>query len=301
MQTVIITGGTGLVGTALAKMLNEKGYKVIIFSRSNKESNNPMLQYACWDVERKQIDENSIKEASYIVNLAGAGVMEKSWSDNYKKVILDSRVNSCQLLVQALSAISNKVEAVISASAIGWYPPSKNNSLAYTEEQVVAKNFLGNVCKEWEESIKPITSLQKRLCILRIGIVLSKNGGAFTAFIKPFKYKIAACMGKQMVSWIHIDDLCNMILFAIENKQVSGTYNAVAPTPLSNNNLVKTLAQKLIKGFYLPISVPSFIIKLLLGKRSLEVLKSANVSSEKIVKAGFTFKYSNIAALVSSL
>jgi len=302
MQTVLITGGTGLVGKALTKQLLEKGYNVIILTRKIPANGNSLVQYALWDVPKKTIDANAIQAADFIVHLAGAGVVEKKWTAAYKKEIVDSRTQSSALLVAAMQQHSNKVKAVISSSAIGWYGADNGNK-PFIETTMHAPGFLGETCKLWEQSIEPVQALGKRLVKLRTGIVLSNDGGALAEFKKPIQFGIAGILGsgKQVVSWIHIDDLCRMFIAAMENEQVSGSYNAVAPHPVNNEKLTLTLA-KLMKGrFFIPVPVPVFVLKIMLGERSTEVLKSTTVSAKKIEQTGFTFLYPFIEQALEEL
>ena len=304
MQTIIITGGTGLVGTALSKMLAEKGFKVIILSRStNNKLNNENIKYALWDVSKKTIDLNAIASADFIIHLAGAAVVEKKWTVAYKKEIVESRTKSSEFIVETLKNNPNKVQAIISSSAIGWYGADKIKGHQFIETDPVDSQFLGETCRLWEESIEPASSLGIRVCKLRTGIVLSKYGGALAEFIKPIKLGIAAILGngKQIVSWIHVEDLCRMFVHAIENKNLNGSYNAVAPAPVSNKTLTITLAKILRNRFYIPIHVPSFILKIMMGQRSIEVLKSADISCEKIRNTGFIFLYPSIEVALKQL
>ncbi len=327
MATIMITGGTGTVGKRLTEMLLKKGHSVIIVGRSGNpkqppkddaNSNNLNLTYAQWNIDAQTIDEWAIQQADYIIHLAGAGVADKRWSDARKKEIADSRINSCALIVKALSSIPNKVKGVISASAIGWYGPDNHdgadnveggeltagaNKIGFTEEANPYPDFLGNTCKAWEASITPVTALGKRLVILRTGIVLSNNGGALVEFKKPLLFKTAAILGSgnQMISWIHVDDLCNQYIYAIENEQMNGVYNAVAPNPVSNKTLTIELAKKICGSFYIPFYVPAFVLKIVLGEMSIEVLKSAIVSSSKIENAGFQFAYPTIDSALQQL
>lgn len=304
MPTVLITGGTGLIGKNLTRHLTANGYKVIIVSRKQSlPSPDPLVSYAEWNVKEQKIDTDATGKADYIINLAGAGVMEKRWSEKYKKEIIESRTKSSELLVKALKENPNNVKAIISASAIGWYGSFPQTLDGFKETDPSAKDFLGETCRLWEESIEPVTGLDKRLVKLRIGIVLSNEGAAFAEFKKPLRFGIASILGdgKQILSWIHIDDLCRMFMYAIENQQLSGSYNAVAPGPVNNKELMLKLA-KLIRGaFYIPVHVPGFILKLVLGESSIEVLKSATVSSEKIKSTGFTFLYPSIDSALKEL
>jgi uncharacterized protein (TIGR01777 family) len=309
MPSVLITGGTGLVGTAVKALLEEKGYEVVLLTRSKA----PLKGQAHWDINAGTIDSTAIAAADYIIHLAGAGVADKRWSASRKQEILDSRTKSSALLVKALQETPNKVKAVISASAIGWYGPDNTNgdnniaSQGFVETDSSYPDFLGTTCAAWEASIEPVTAntngLQKRLVCLRTGIVLSKQGGALKEFLKPLAVRMAAVLGngKQMISWIDVRDLAKMFVYAIEHENISGSYNAVAPSPVSNKTLTKTLASVLYGKFYITTYVPSFILKIMLGEMSIEVLKSTTVSAQKIQDAGFVFDYPEITKSLSTL
>ena len=306
MPTVIITGGTGLIGSRLSARLIAEGYDVIIFSHSKKEKTNPNgAQVKHWDITTGEIDKDAIAKADYIVHLAGANVAEKRWTDSRKKAIRDSRTKSSALLIKALRETPNRVSAVISASAIGWYGADSFESRqnGFTEQAPPANDFLAQTCRLWEESIKPVTELGKRLVKLRTGIVLSNEGGAFVEFKRPVQFGVAAVLGngRQVVSWIHEEDICRMYLYAIQNNHVIGAYNAVAPAPVTNQQLTLTLAKEMRGKLYLPVHVPQFALKLLLGEMSTEVLKSTNVKADKIVQSGFTFLYPDLPAAIHEL
>ena len=304
MQTVLITGGTGLIGKELCKMLVNRGFKVIVLTRNPSKSNpTHNLSYAQWDVNRSIIDISAVTAADYIIHLAGAGVVEKKWTPSYKDEIIQSRTKSSELIIDTLKKNPNHVKVIISASAIGWYGPDIKTGYSFVETDAADNSFLGETCKLWEDSIEPATSLGIRVCKIRTGIVLSKEGGALREFMKPIKWGIAGILGKgnQIVSWIHIEDLCRIFIHCMENNELKGSYNAVAPSPVSNRTLTITLA-KAIKGiFFIPMFVPSFILKGMMGQRSIEVLKSTRVSCEKIKKTGFTFYYPTIDAALKNI
>ena len=306
MATVLITGGTGLIGKALSKLLLEKGYDVIFLTRNaEKQRSKPdnRISYASWDIKKKIIDVGAIRKADYIIHLAGAGVADKRWTTARKKEILDSRTKSSALIIKTLKDNDNKVKAVVSASGIGWYGPDTAPGTRFKEEDPAHIDFLGQTCLHWEQSIQPVTEMGKRLVILRTGIVLSKDGGALPEFKMPIRFAVAAILGngKQIVSWIHIDDLCRIYLNAIENENLIGVYNAVAPQPLSNKDFTVQLAKAMNGNLFIPVPVPSFVLKIVLGEMSLEVLKSATVSAEKILQAGFVFKYPGVEKALASL
>ena len=304
MQTVLITGGTGMIGQALAKQLIANGYDVIILSRNPKRSSRPHLTYAKWNIEKGEIDEYALVNTNIIVHLAGEGVADKRWSDKRKQAIVDSRVKSGNLLVKALSENKHQVKTFIAASAIGWYGPDTAKSLeeGFVETDPADDSYLGNTCKLWEQSTEAIGGMGIRLVRLRIGIVFNKKGGALAEFLKPAKFALATILGngKQIVSWIHHHDLCKMIQYAIETPALQGVYNAVAPNPVTNKRLVITIAKNTYP-IYFPSFVPSFVLKLMLGEMSIEVLKSTNVSAQKIQDAGFVFDYPNVEEAIIDL
>ena len=301
MQTVLITGGTGLIGKALTKHLIARGYKVIVLTRQKKLS--AEIEYAEWNIQNQTIDIAAIQKSDYIIHLAGAGVMDKRWTEAYKKEIVDSRTKSSELLVTTLKNNSNSVKAIISASAIGWYGPDTIPGSYFNEDYKADKSFLGETCRLWEQSIEPIEQLGKRLVKLRTGIVLSNDGAAFVEFKKSLQFGVAAILGsgKQMISWIHIDELCKLYIAAIENENLRGSYNAVTPEPVSNKQLITALAKKIKGRFFIPIHVPAFMLKIILGKQSIEVLKSTTVSCNKIRQTGFVFLYPTLESALTEL
>ncbi len=304
MPTILITGGTGLVGSALTKALLQKGHRVIILTRNNsRKQPDQGICYANWNVEKQEIDVSALQQADHIVHLAGAGVVEKSWTDKYKKEIVASRTESSRLIIDTLKNNNNSVKSVISASAIGWYGPDKEPVVPFSESHPADGHFLGETCRLWEESIEPVVALGKRLVKLRTGIVLSNEGGALSEFKKPIRFGIAAILadGKQIVSWIHIDDLCRLFMYAIENEDLQGSYNAVAPQPVSNKTLTLTLAKIMRGKFFIPFHVPAFVLQIMLGQRSIEVLKSATVSCKKILDTGFAFRHNDIETALKDL
>ena len=304
MQTVLITGGTGMVGQSLTNTLIDQGYEVIVLTRSVKKSTRLHLTYAVWDIEKQFIDPIALGTADIIVHLAGENVAGKRWSVKRKKALVDSRVQSGALLVKALNENQHKVKTVIAASAIGWYGPDTPASLqnGFIETDPADNAFLGETSRLWEQSMHPVTTMGIRLVTFRIGIVFNKRGGALAEFIKPAQFGLATIFGtgEQIVSWVHHLDLCKMILFAAQTPTMQGVYNAVSPEPVSNKNLIISIAKKM-RGFYIPISVPEFILKIMLGEMSVEILKSAKVSSSKLQAVGFEFDYPTLDKALTQL
>jgi uncharacterized protein (TIGR01777 family) len=303
MATVLITGGTGLVGKRLTEMLIERNYHIIILSRKAIK-NTSSVSYAYWNIEKQEIDIDAIQKADYIVHLSGAGIADKRWTLKRKQEIKDSRIKSAALLVKILKERDNKVQAVISASAVGWYGADTAQSIQYgfVEEDEPNKSFLGETCKLWEESIQSVAAQQKRLVILRTGIVLSRTGGALKEFMKALKFRYAPVLGngKQIISWIHIDDICSLYIKAIEDATMKGIYNAVANV-VTNEQLMVRLAQKKYHGRFIKLFIPPFIIKCLKGEVGNEVLKSTTVNNNKIKATGYVFSYSTIGKALDNL
>jgi len=305
-KTVLITGGTGLVGMALIPALLQRGYRLILLTRSLDMQTLPYadhsaVRYAHWDPRKGELDTRVLSQADHIVHLAGANVAEKRCTAARKKEIADSRVQSGRLLVDSLKKISHRPLSLVSASAIGWYgADAKDRSASFTESDLADTSFLGETCRQWEESTAAVTSLGVRRVVLRIGIVLSRKGGALPEFEKPLRFGIAPLLGsgKQIISWIQLEDLVSMILFSIEQSSVEGIYNATAPSPVSQQTLMIALARQ--RGqFFLPIPVPAFCLQVLMGEMSIEVLKSTTVSAAKVQQAGFHFRYPTIEEALS--
>lgn len=304
METIMVTGGTGLVGKALTSFLLERGYKVIILTRNPGYSDNDHLSYAHWDPAAGKLELSALQEADHIVHLAGAGVSDHRWTASYKKEILDSRVKGSTFLYEQLKQHPNKVRKVISSSATGYYGETTDPSQPFREIDAPANDFLGTVCQAWENSVIPIESLGKTVIRLRTGIVLSREGGALKEFYKPLRFGFATILGSgdQYISWIHMHDLVRLYFNAIVNDNLeNGAYNAVAPVPVKHKTLVLAMAHAARGKTFIPMPVPSFALKIALGEMSVEVLKSVNASAEKIQQTGFQFSYPTIDKAMEQL
>ncbi|QMU27642.1 TIGR01777 family oxidoreductase [Adhaeribacter radiodurans] len=286
---ILITGGTGLIGTRLSEMLIDLGYEVAHLSRSSaKKSKYKTFR---WDIEKDYIEEAALTYTDYIINLAGASVADGKWTDKRKQEIRDSRIKGTNLLINQLQKVPHHVKGFISSSAVGIYGNSGERLVA--EESSYAENdFLAEVCRDWEKSAQQATNLSIRTVIYRIGIVLSKEGGALPQLAKPIKYLVGAPLGsgQQYISWIHLDDLCRLFIAAIEDHQFHGVYNAVAPHPVTNEEFTHNLAEILHKPLT-GLKVPAFGLKLVLGEMSIAVLGGSRVSANKVLQTGFTFEY----------
>lgn len=307
MAVVLISGGSGLVGTNLTRHLLERNFQVIILTRNkNKVSDNPKISYSHWDIKKQIIDPEAVKKANHIIHLAGAGVMDKNWSEDYKQTIIRSRTESAALLIKTLKETDHRVQTFVSASGIGYYgndlkPVARPEG--FIESDLPSNDFLGETCVLWEAASEPVKDLGIRRVVLRQGIVLANEGGAFKEYKTPLKFGVATIFGsgKQIISWIHIDDVCRMFCDCIEHDHIRGAYNAVAPQPISQKNFMTLLGEKLKGPFFIPMHVPVFMLKLMLGKRSVEILKSATVSDKKIKATGFTFLYPSLESALTEL
>lgn len=303
-KKIAITGGTGLIGTALAKMFRQSGNEVMILTRSPQKINNPVegVEYIGWDIGKHQADLR-LAEAQAIIHLAGVPVMEKRWNSTFKQKIISSRVESAKTLVKFLKENPHQVKHFITASAIGWYGPDDGRQ-PFREHEPADQHFLGESCRLWEEASRPVEEMGLHWNACRTGIVFSKEGGAFSEFYNPVKrFHVAPVLGdgRQMVSWIHIDDLCGIYGHLLDNPGIKGAVNGVAPNPVSNRDLMMAIARKLHGKAFLPVPVPSWGLKMALGENSIEILKSATVSAEKIMNNGFVFKYPALDAALNEL
>ena len=302
MSVIGITGGTGFVGKHVTELLLSKGYEAIIFSRSaQKNSGQKNLSYARWDAQKGLCDTEALQKLDAAINLAGAGIADKRWTDSRKKEIRDSRVRGTEFFVAQLQKNAPNCKTFISASATGFYGPDCAGAIPFTEDAPHAGDFLGNTCAEWEAASQKATAFA-RTVILRFGIALGKESGAFPELARPLSFGIMPILGsgKQMVSWIEIHDLAQLIVFMLETENLSGTYNAVAPNPVTHLQLMKTIAAAK-GGWKMPVPAPAFLLKLILGEMSEEILKSCTVSVQKTMATGFTFDFPEISSVISAI
>lgn len=283
MQNILITGGSGLIGQRITALLEAQGKTVAWLSRHQQTQKSFR-----WDIEKNKIDPEAMEWADAIIHLAGAGVADKRWTEERKKLILESRTKSTQLLYDAITASQNQPDTFVSASAVGIYGFDTCANLI-DENSPEGNDFLANVVKAWEGEVKKIESLHLRTVILRIGIVLDENGGALGEMLKP---PVAAPLGKgdQWMSWIHIEDLARMFVFALEKTTLQGVFNAVSPNPATNYELTQEAARAKGKPF-IGIGVPGFALKIILGEMAEMVIGGNRVSSQKIQKSGYEFDF----------
>jgi uncharacterized protein (TIGR01777 family) len=298
MSTIAIAGGTGMIGKALSLKLAQRGHSVYVFSRSFQPFVHENIHISRWDVMEDLIDLKVINDSHVVVNLAGTNIAEGRWTNSRKNKIINSRVKSTELLVNQINRHSKNLVKYIGGSAIGYYGHQPDKIV--DEETEAGKGFLSKTCLAWENAIQIINPSVK-IIKLRTGVVLSNQGGAFPKmkkglpFVSPYFGN-----GKQSISWIHIEDMVNLMVHIIEQDLETGAYNAVAPNSCSSKQLAQTLA-KYSNGIPLVLPIPSFILKLMLGEMSSTVLDSLNVSSDKIEKTGFQFLYPKIEPCIKSL
>ena len=284
-----------MVGTRLTEMLLEKGYQVGNLSRSKREGGK--VKTFVWDPIEGQIDDEAIAWADGVVHLAGANVGYKRWTDAYKKEIMDSRTYSTRLLVKKIKGVGENVKAFVSASAIGIYGDTGTDMTG--EDGAQGPDFLAEVCRQWEAAAD---GAGIRTVKLRVGVVLSDKGGAVEKIAQPIKLYAGAALGtgKQYVPWIHLDDVCRMFIYALENESLSGVYNATTPNPVTNAELTRQMAKALGKPLLLP-PVPKFVVDIIVGEMSVSVLRSSRISSAKVEETGFKFEYPHIEGAIQNL
>ncbi|MDC6367382.1 MULTISPECIES: TIGR01777 family oxidoreductase [Flavobacteriaceae] len=298
---VLITGATGLVGKAITKILHERGISVNYLT-TNKEKivSGEDFQGFYWNPAENEIDLECFANVGAVINLAGSPIA-KRWTDDYKQNVLNSRINSLTTLYNGLRKIdSSQVSSFISASAIGIYPNSQTHYYEESEKSV-DDSFIGEVVKKWENSIDTFKDFNLLVAKVRIGIVLSAEGGALPKIAKPVKNFVGAPLGsgKQWQSWIHIEDLAQLFVYILMNR-LKGTFNGVSPNPVTNAKLTRQLGKVLNRPILLP-NVPKFILSAILGEMSYLLFASQRVSSKKIEKKGFNFLYPNIGLALENL
>ncbi len=296
---VLISGGSGLVGREISRILIDKGHQVGWLSR-NPAGSPKDIQGFYWDPDKMEIDLEALNFADAIIHLAGANIA-KRWTPHYKDLILRSRVDGTHLLFEKIRQHSIKIDSFISASAVGYYPNSFD--ALYTEESAPGDDYLSLICQKWEAEVEKFEALGIRSIRMRIGIVLDSNEGALAQMAAPLKWGFGAPLGtgNQWMPWIHRFDLASMFVHALENTEISsGVYNAVGPENLRNKDLTKTLAKVLNRPLFLP-PVPEFVLKLYLGEMSAIALASTKCSNAKIVATGFEYRFSNLEAALKDL
>lgn len=295
-----MTGATGLIGQKIVKLCHAEGISVHYLTTSkSKLTTEDNYKGFYWNPNKNEIDHKCFQGVSSIVNLVGATI-SKRWTEDYKKIILESRTKTAELLQDTIKKHNYKIDYVVSASAIGIYPSSFVNF--YDEENTeISETFLGEVVAAWENAVDNFKSLGCKVAKVRIGLVLAENDGALPKMAKPIKYGVGSPFGsgKQWQSWIHVEDLARLFIYALQY-QLIGLYNGVAPNPVTNNDLTKVIANVLNRPLILP-NIPKFAMNLVLGEMHILLFESQRVSSQKIENKGFYFKYANLRPALEDL
>ncbi len=299
MDTVLITGGSGLVGRHLSMKLKDKGYKVSLLSRS--PGKNSGIKSYFWDPGKDEINHTAITEADFIVHLAGSGIGDKRWTSARKKDIIDSRVKTADLIRKTARDKGKRLKAFITISGSNYYGTLTSERI-FSETDPPADDFLGEVCRLWEEAADRFSGVGDRVVKIRTGIVLARKAGVLSRILTPVRLGIGSPIGsgKQYVPWIHMDDLCNIFIKAIEDQNMKGAYNAAAPQDITNSDLMGSLAHQLGKPFWFP-AIPTFIMKMMFGEMAGILLEGSRISSEKIRAAGFNFRFPELKDALEDL
>lgn len=298
MKTVLVAGASGLVGKSLVLLLKKHGFK--IHTLSTTLSTDVVKQRFQWSPDTGKIDIRCFDGVDHVVNLSGAGVFDHWWTNAYKEKIIKSRTLSTTLLADTISKHHYPVRTFVNASGISIYG-NDTGSAWVDENSPTTEDFLARVVREWEGALLNHKLELRKVC-LRFGIVLSDQGGALTQMALPVKLGVGSpfASGQQYLSWIHIEDVCRMILFAIEHSEVNGSYNAVAPEPVTNEDMIKGIAERLSKKLWAP-HVPGFAMNLMLGKERAAMLIGGNrVKNSKIMGTGFEFQYKTLTEALHS-
>jgi len=296
-EVVLITGAGGMIAKELSKKLS-KEYEVRLLTRKKKHHN----EFE-WDIDRQTIDESAFENVSHIIHLAGANISEKRWTDERKKQLISSRVESAKLLLNILRKKNIRLKSFISASGINYYGTMTSEKI-FTEQDPPGNDFLSEVVILWEKAADDFKeqNLAERVVKMRTAVVLSEKDGALKKMVPTIKNYIGSPLGtgKQYMPWIHIKDICSMYEFALRNKEVQGSYNATSPQHTTNENLTKKIAEVLKKPLLMP-NVPGFVLKLIFGELADAVLEGSRASSEKIQQKGFRFEFPDLKKALEDL
>lgn len=294
---ILITGGSGMIGTFLAEKLDKKGYKVSILSRVRHKSKWPVYN---WDPSNKYVQPGALEDVTHIVHLAGAGIADKRWTKNRMKLLTESRILTAGLLFDTLKKRGQKIEAFISAGGIGYYGDRGDEWLDESEPPSV--EFLAELAIGWEQAAQKFREIADRVVINRTGLVLSSDGGILRRLSVPIKLGIVPIFGsgKQYYSWIHIEDLGRWFVETVENGRVKGIFNVVSPNAVRHRELMIQI-RKIVNKFSILFPIPAFALRIGLGKLATTVLISQKVRPERMVEAGFQYRYETLEAALKNL
>lgn len=299
---LLITGGTGFVGTRLLKNLNDQGHKLVVLTRNPDKARlkgSFGAEYIRWDGISEEVPAEALAGVEGVINLMGENIADKRWSDAQKKRLEDSRIKATKSLVEAVEKHCDQpLKVFISASAIGFYPANTGESLS--EEAAAGNGFLSQLCQGWEEATSTLTKTQRKIT-MRIGVILGPEAGALKKLLPIFKLGGGGPVGSgaMMMSWIHVDDLVKAISEFVNHEKFEGVYNMVAPTPVSNKEFSKALAKALSRPCLFP--APPFMLKLAFGEMSSIILDSQKVESAALKRDGFQFNHPEVGAALTDL
>lgn len=296
MKKVLITGGSGLIGSLISQLLTDKGYEVIHLSRSEK----PQSKYKTfiWDIQRDFID-TKLPMVDAVIHLAGENISAKRWTDEQKRRLEDSRVKSAQLLFTHFK--NHPPKTYISASGANYYGTATTQNI-YQESDDASKDFLGQLCVKWEQSSDEFKKLGSRVVCLRTPVVLDKNDGALKKLATPIKWYVGSPLGsgKQFVPWVHLDDLCQAYVYVLENEKCHGAFNVAGDQHITNQELTQAVAKALKKPLWAP-KVPAFVLKLLFGEMASIILEGSRIDNQKLKDFGFSYQYQHIAEALDEI
>jgi uncharacterized protein (TIGR01777 family) len=298
---ILITGGTGTIGRRLSQHLIKHRHKVTVLSRRPyRPATLPsQINFARWDGKSAGGWEHLVEEVDAIVNLAGAGLADGRWTAERKKLLVSSRVDAGNAVSEAIATAENKPKVVIQSSAIGYYGTHQN--MVVTESGAAGDDFLANLCKQWEASTEAIDQMGVRRVVVRTGVVLDMDGGAFPRMVLPFRFFAGGPVsnGRQWVSWIHYLDVVDGMRFLIEHGTVSGPVNLTAPNPVQNRTLAKAIGKALKRPALAP--APGFVLKIIFGEMSTVLLDGQQVLPGCLNAAGYQFKFPTVRDAVQDL
>ena len=299
MAKILITGGSGAIGSRLIPKLKANGHEVVVIGRS-KHLELGVDSYI-WDLAYGTMNEAALRDVTHIIHLAGAGIADKPWSPSRKQEIVESRVKPLEMLANVLKKRNQRIKAIISSSAVGFYG-AKTLETIFTEEDKPAADFLGTTCKMWEDGVQFFKAVADREVRIRTGVVLMNGSGALPKLIAPVKYGFGTAIGSgsQWMPWIHIDDLVAIYLEAVENVNMNGPYNAAAPEHINQANFIRKAGRALDRSVFLP-AIPKFLVKAVLGDMSKVVTEGSRVSSQKLIDQGFEFSFPHLQPALNQL
>ncbi|MFJ8520160.1 TIGR01777 family oxidoreductase [Lysinibacillus xylanilyticus] len=295
---IAIAGGTGFVGKALTKLLQDEGHEIIILTRNKTRREND-IQYVQW-LQHGARPEQLLNEVDAIVNLAGISLNNGRWTKKQKKAIYTSRMDATIEIVRIMEHLSSKPKVLVNASAVGVYPTS--TSSIYTENSTdFATDFLGSTVCDWERHAVRAEKLGVRVALARFGVILGRENGALPSMLLPYKLHIGGTIGsgEQWLSWVHVEDVARAIYFAIKNDDMKGPFNVTAPKATRMKNFGKTIASITERRHWMP--VPSFVMRLALGEQSMLVLEGQHVLPSVLEKHHFTFKFPHLKEALQDL